>query len=90
VILGDSAEGGTCYAIGSDGKKVYFDLPGTMTWESLQGMPDHLAQMPLPVLMNRYIALLERILVSANVHFSRVALQHESIRRSDVISQATT
>ena len=70
VILGDSQEGGTCYAVGSDGKKVYFDYPGTVTWESIRGMPDHLTQIPLPVLMDRYIAMLERIIVNATIQFN--------------------
>ena len=43
VILGDSAEGGTCYVIGIDNKKAYFDLPGTVTWESVLGAPSNLA-----------------------------------------------
>jgi hypothetical protein len=72
VVLGDSAEGSTNYVVGSDGNKVYFDPPGTISWESVGNIPDQLAQVPLPILMDRYIALLERILVSANIHFSHV------------------
>lgn len=69
VIMGDASEGGTTYVTGSDGKRVYFDFPGTTAWESLQGAPDDLANTPLPVLMNSYLALLQRVVVSALLHF---------------------
>ena len=61
LIIGDASEGGTSYAVGSDGKRLYFDVPGMTTWEWIHGVPDDLKNTPLPVLMDRYIALLERI-----------------------------
>lgn len=69
IVIGDASEGGTSYATGSDGKRLYFDMPGISSWEWIQGTPDELRSLPLPVMMDQYVSLLERVMISATLRF---------------------